>query len=90
MVAIHSSETPVLTKTTRRHIPEDGILHIHRRGNLKSYTALTGWALWRRRNVCCEVRIGFSITKDGIFHSLLRENLKILYRINGPGFVAEN
>jgi hypothetical protein len=24
------------------YIPEDGILHIHRHENLKSYTALTG------------------------------------------------
>jgi hypothetical protein len=29
----------------RFHIPEDSILHSHRRENLKSYTALTGWAL---------------------------------------------
>jgi hypothetical protein len=26
-------------------IPEDGILHSHRRENLKSYIALTDWAL---------------------------------------------
>jgi hypothetical protein len=43
--AIPSSETSVLTKATRRNIPEDGILHSHRRENLKSYIALTGWAL---------------------------------------------
>jgi hypothetical protein len=35
----------VLTSATRRNIPEDGILHSHRRGNLKSYIALTGWTL---------------------------------------------
>jgi hypothetical protein len=40
-----SSETSVPTRVTRRHIPEDGILHSHRRENLKSYTVLTGWAL---------------------------------------------
>jgi hypothetical protein len=28
--AVSSSETLVLTKTTWRHIPEDGILHSHR------------------------------------------------------------
>jgi hypothetical protein len=27
------------------YIPEDGILHSHCRKNLKSYKALTGWAL---------------------------------------------
>jgi hypothetical protein len=32
-----SSETPVDNKPTRRHIPEDGILHRRRRENLKSY-----------------------------------------------------
>jgi hypothetical protein len=34
-----SSETSVLTRTTRRNNPEDTILHSHRRENLKSYIA---------------------------------------------------
>jgi hypothetical protein len=33
----HSSETSVHTRSTRRHIPEDCILHRHRLENLKSY-----------------------------------------------------
>jgi hypothetical protein len=34
-----------LTRATRRNIPEDEILHNDRRENLKSYIALTGWAM---------------------------------------------
>jgi hypothetical protein len=45
MEAIRSSELSVLTIAIRRNIPEDGILHNHRRENLNSFIALTGWAL---------------------------------------------
>jgi hypothetical protein len=40
MEAIRSSETPVLTRDIRRHIPEYGILHSDRRD-----IDLTVWAL---------------------------------------------
>jgi hypothetical protein len=45
MEALRSSETSVLTVATRHNTPEDDILHSHRRESLKSYIALTGWAL---------------------------------------------
>jgi hypothetical protein len=45
MEARRSSETSVLTRATRHNIPEGDILHSHRRENLKSYIALTGWTL---------------------------------------------
>jgi hypothetical protein len=37
MEAVRSSETSVLIRATRHHLPEDDNHHSHRRGNLKSY-----------------------------------------------------
>jgi hypothetical protein len=37
MEAICSSETSVHTRSTQRHIPEDGIIHSHHHVKVKSY-----------------------------------------------------
>jgi hypothetical protein len=41
MIAMISSETSVHTRSTLRHIPQDGILHRHRREILESYKTTT-------------------------------------------------
>jgi hypothetical protein len=38
METIHFSETSVIRRATRRTIPEDGILHSHRRENIKLHS----------------------------------------------------
>jgi hypothetical protein len=77
MEGISSSETSVLTTVTRPNIPEDDILHSHRRENLKSYIALAGWSLQWRRNVSpVWYELGFYTPEQGILHSHRRENLK--------------
>jgi hypothetical protein len=50
------------------YIPEDDILHSHRRENLKSYIELTGWALERRRNVSpMKYELGFISQNTAFF-----------------------
>jgi hypothetical protein len=59
------------------YIPEDGILHSHRRENLESYIALTACALWRRRNVSTvKYELSLYISEGDILHSHHRENFK--------------
>jgi hypothetical protein len=41
MEELRSSETSVLTRVIRRHIPEDASLHTRRRENLKSYNKIS-------------------------------------------------
>jgi hypothetical protein len=45
MEVLRCSEMPAVPRDTWLHISEDGILHSDRRENLKSYIALTGYAL---------------------------------------------
>jgi hypothetical protein len=42
---VRTEVTEESTRATRCNIAEDGVLHSHRRQNLKSYIELTHWAL---------------------------------------------
>jgi hypothetical protein len=77
MEAPASSETSVLTRTTRRNIPKDAIIHSQNSESLKSYIALTDRTLYWRRNVSpVKYELGFYIPEDGILHSHRHENPK--------------
>jgi hypothetical protein len=59
------------------YIPEDDIFHSHRRENLKSCIALTGWTLKWKSNVSpVKYELGFYIPEDDLLHSHRREILK--------------
>jgi hypothetical protein len=76
MEALGSSKASVLARSIWHNIPEDDILHSHRRENLKSYIALTGWTLYQRRNVSpVKYKLGFYIPEGDILHPCC-ENLK--------------
>jgi hypothetical protein len=59
------------------YIQDEGILHSHRSENLKSYIALTDWALQGRCNISpVKYELGSYIQEDGILHSHRHGNLK--------------
>jgi hypothetical protein len=80
-----SSETSVLTRTTRRNNPEDTIFHSHRLENLKSYNVVSSSpilvTLMKEALSSSETSVltratWRNIPEDTILHSHRLENLK--------------
>jgi hypothetical protein len=66
------------------YIPEDDILHSHRRESLKSYIALIDCGLWQRCNMSpVKYELGFYIPEGDSLHSHRRENLKSYIALTG-------
>jgi hypothetical protein len=76
----------VLTRATRRNIPENGILLCHRRGNLKFYIPLIGWdLLWRRNTFPVRDELGFYIRFE-VFTTVTMKNA-VFWDITLCGFL---
>jgi hypothetical protein len=86
MEAIRSSETSVLTITTRHQIPEDDFLHRHRRENVKSGLEM---ALRGMIHIPSFMKIGISVR--AVLRFCLRYlrgcNVGIIMMIHIPSFM---
>jgi hypothetical protein len=67
-----SSETSILTRTTRRRIPEGDIFHDHRRGNLKSDRINRLCSIAETLYVAFDVRTGVFISKKTAFFIIMK------------------
>jgi hypothetical protein len=86
--ALGSSETSVCTRATRRNIPEDTILHGHRREKPRSYITLsfllsgTGvndwWDNWDKQIAFCRGDKGF-IAFNNQYNADLQQTLQVRY-----------
>jgi hypothetical protein len=80
--AEHSSETSVITRSTRRHIPENVILLSHRRENLKSYTCIKLQHLVEKPGKGSTIRERTGSGTGYTFLSWIRQNLKLTSAYN--------
>jgi hypothetical protein len=81
METIHSSETSVLVRATRRHIPEDGILRSHRRENIKSYESRIAMQLKCRYIEACQA---VALYVSAVGQAISRQLRTVAVRVRAP------
>jgi hypothetical protein len=64
--ALSFSETSVLRIATRRNIPEDAILHSHRRENSTSYLTIIDYRFEKNEQMKCMHRMRYIVWKESI------------------------
>jgi hypothetical protein len=93
METIHSSETSVLIRATRRHIPEDGILRSHRRENIKSYESRIALQLKCRYIEACQAVALYVHIFSAVGQAISRQLRTVAVRVRAPvrhvGFVVD-